>query len=37
MIFTDTYFVLNLSKAASENMSFEPAANKYICRKGGNF
>ena len=37
MIFTDTYFVGDLSKAASENISFELAKSKYICPKVGNF
>ena len=37
MIFTDTYFVGDLSKAASENISFELAKNKDICPKVGNF
>ena len=37
MIFTDTYFVGDLAKAASENISFQPAKTKYISPKVGNF
>ena len=37
MIFTDTYFAGDLSKVASENISFRLAKRKYICPKVGNF
>ena len=37
MIFTDTYFVEDLSKAASENISFQLAKSQYTCLKVGNF
>ena len=37
MIFTDTYFVGDLSRAVSENMSFQLAKSKYICPKVENF
>ena len=37
MIFMNTYFVEHLSKAASENIYFQPAKSKYVCQKVGNF
>ena len=37
MLFTNTYFVEDLSKAASKNTSLQVAKSKYICRKVGNF
>ena len=37
MIFTDIYFVGDLPKAASDNISFQLAKSKYICPKVGNF
>ena len=37
MTFTDIYFVGDLSKAASENISFQLAKSKYICPKVENF
>ena len=37
MIFTNTYFVDGLSKAASENISFQQAKSKNIDKNVGNF
>ena len=33
----NTYIVEDLSKAAPENTSFQPAKSKYICPQVGNF
>ena len=37
MIFSDTYFVGDLSKAYSETISFQLVKSKYICPKVENF
>ena len=37
MIFMDTYFAEDLSRAASENISIQPVKSKDICPKVRNF